>query len=403
MKYPLANTLVIRKISATNKNSTYALLLRIIRTLKMEKEWRARTSPLELTCIKTGQKIIFSGLDEPQKLSSITVERGVLCWEWIEEAYQITKEQDFDMVDQSIRGLMPPELHPRIMITFNPWHKEHWLKTRFFDNPDKETLAMTTDYHINEWLTDYDRNYFEDLKERNPRLYQVAGLGDWGVSEGLIYTDWEEKDFEVSEILKRKNVEPLFGLDFGFTDPTAFIASILDRDTRTVYVYDEWYSRGVSNIDIADMIKAMGYQHERIVCDSAQPQSIYELTTLGISGAIGAIKAPDSVEWGIQKCQQYHIIIHPRCVEFLTEISMYAYDQDRMGKLTNKPCHDFSHGPDAWRYSVMELLYREGESAGLVVGPSADSSSDEYVREQVRKEYDKDKEKSDDDEPQWVF
>lgn len=375
MKYPLANTLVVRKVSGTNKDSTFALLQQIIYALGVEDEWKAHISPLELICIKTGQKILFRGLDEPQKLSSITVTHGVLCWLWIEEAYQITNESDFDLVDQSIRGEMPPGLHPRVMITFNPWHKEHWLKKRFFDNPDSETLAKATNYLCNEWLTDFDRKYFTDLKERNPRLYQVAGLGEWGVSEGLIYTDWEEREFDLNEIRQRKSTIDLFGMDFGFTDPTAFVASILDTATRTIYVYDELYIKGATIPQIADRLREMGYENERIVCDSADPQSIFELRTLGFSRVIGAIKGQDSVEWGIQKCQQYHVVILPKCVNFLLEISMYAYDQDRMGKIMNRPCHDFSHGMDGWRYSVSEMLYRTGQAEGVVIGPSEDKAS----------------------------
>ena len=401
MAHPQANTLVVRKVSGTNKDSTFALLQKLIYSMGLENRWKAHISPLELIYKPTGQKILFRGMDEPMKITSIDVSHGVLCWLWIEEAFQISKESDFDIVDQSIRGKMPDGLHPRVMLTFNPWHKEHWLKKRFFDNPDKETLAIRTNYLCNEWLTDFDRNYFDDLKERNPRLYQVAGLGNWGVSEGLIYTDWEEREFDVAEVLQRKNAVPLFGLDFGFTDPTALVCSVLDKSSRTIYVYDEWYCRGVHNIDIANKIKEMGYEDERIVCDSAQPESIYELQTLGITRAIGAVKAPDSVEWGIQKCQQYHVVILPKCVDFLLEISMYAYDQDKMGKLMNKPCHDFSHGMDAWRYSVMEMLYRTGDIDGIVVGPSADASSNEIVRSKQREEYNPDDD--DDDGNQWVF
>jgi phage terminase large subunit len=387
MKYPLANTLVVRKVSGTNKDSTFALLMQIIYSLGLDDEWYAHISPLEIICRKTHQKILFRGLDEPQKLSSITVERGVLCWMWVEEAYQITNEADFDIVDQSIRGQMPEGYFPHIMITFNPWHREHWLKRRFFDTPNKETLAMTTNYLINEFISDFDKSYFEDLKERNPRLYQVAGLGDWGVSEGLIYSDWEEREFDVGEIMKRNTVLALFGLDFGFTDPTAFVALMLDTATRTIYVYDEWYQTGVHNIDIANKLKEMGYQNERIVCDSAQPESIYELQTLGLSRVTGAIKGQDSVEWGIQKCQQYHVVILPKCVNFLTEISMYAYDQDRMGKLMNRPCHDFSHGMDAWRYAVSEMLYRTGQIEGLVIGPKEDAQSTVYQRNRAESEH----------------
>lgn len=378
MKNHNANTLVVRKIGETNRDSTYALLCRIVYMLGVEDKWSMKTSPLELVYKPTKQKIVFRGLDNPQKLSSITVTHGVLCWMWIEEAYQIDKEEDFDLVDQSIRGQMPDGLFPRIMVTFNPWHREHWLKAKFFDTPRADTLAMTTDYTMNEFISDRDRDYFEDLKVRNPKLYQVAGLGDWGVSEGLIYTDWEERDFDLNQILARKSVVALYGMDFGFTDPTAFVAFAVDTKTRQIYVFDEWYAHGVTSIDISDKIKEMGYQSERIVCDSENPQLIYELQKQGLSGATYAIKTKGSVEYGIQKCQQYHVVILPKCVNFLLEISMYAYAQDAHGKILDKPAHDFSHGMDAWRYALSELLYRSGQREGIVVGPSTDSASEKY-------------------------
>lgn len=388
MKHPQANAVVVRKIADNNRDSTYAMLCKIIYMLGVEDKWVMNKSPLKLEYQPRGprgpsQEILFRGLDDPQKLASLQVTHGVLCWMWVEEAYQIDKEEDFDRIDQSIRGIMPEGLHPRIMLTFNPWHREHWLRYKFFEAERDDTLAMTTDYRCNEFISEFDKQYFEDLKVRNPRLYKVAGLGDWGISEGLIYTDWEEKEFDVNEIMKRESAMALFGLDFGFaTDPCALICSVIDTKTRTIYVYDEWYAKGQTNMDIAERIKEMGYAKERIVCDSAEPKSIYELQKFGLLSATGAIKGRDSVEYGIQKLQQYHIEILPRCVNFLLEIGMYSYDQDSKGKMTNKPIHDFSHGPDALRYSILELLYRSGKYSGLVVGPSEDRASLSYEDDQ---------------------
>ena len=377
MEIDKTNALVIRKVGDTNRDSTYAILTKVIYMMEVQDQWRMNKSPLELEfrgrCKKkedVGQKILFRGLDDPQKLASVQVTNGVLCYEWIEEAYQVTNEEDFDRVDQSIRGEMPKGVRPRIMLSFNPWHKEHWLKTRFFDNPDDETLAKTTDYRINEFLSDHDRKYFEDLKERNPRLYQVAGLGDWGVSEGLIYENWEERDFDKTEIAKRPSVISIFGLDFGYTnDPTALTCGLLDKSTRTIYIFDEMYEKGLDNMEIAQRITEMGYAKERIVADCAEPKSIYELQKYGgLSRVVASIKGPD-IMYGIQRIQQFHIIIHPRCVNFLTEISLYCFDVDKKtGRTINKPIDDYNHLMDALRYSILELLYRSGGNTSVVVG-----------------------------------
>ena len=167
--YQLANTLIIRKTERTLKDSCYSELLWVIHHLKLEKFWKATRNPLEMIYIKTGQKILFRGLDDPLKLASISVPVGYLCWIWIEEAYEITNEQDFLMIDESIRGELPPPLFHQFTITFNPWTSSHWLKARFFDTPNSNTLAMTTTYHVNEWLDQEYITMLENLKYTNPR------------------------------------------------------------------------------------------------------------------------------------------------------------------------------------------------------------------------------------------
>ena len=146
MKYPDANLLVVRKVFRTLKDSCFTELKWAINRLGVAEFWEIKESPLEMTYLPTGQKIYFRGLDDPLKVTSITVEHGSLCWMWIEEAYEIGNEDDFNMLDESIRGAIPAEtgLFKQITLTFNPWNEHHWIKARFFDNPDDETLAMTT-------------------------------------------------------------------------------------------------------------------------------------------------------------------------------------------------------------------------------------------------------------------
>lgn len=152
MKYPDANLLVVRKVFRTLKDSCFTELKWAINRLGVQNHWEIKESPLEMTYKPTGQKIYFRGLDDPLKVTSITVEHGYLCWMWVEEAYEIGNEDDFNMLDESIRGAIPQEtgLFKQITLTFNPWNEHHWIKKRFFDNPDDETLAMTTNYLCNE-------------------------------------------------------------------------------------------------------------------------------------------------------------------------------------------------------------------------------------------------------------
>lgn len=353
MKYPGANLLVVRKVYRTLKDSCFTDLKWAINTLGVQDYWSVKESPLEIIYIPTGQKILFRGLDDPLKVTSITVETGNLCWAWIEEAYEINKEQDFNMLDESIRGKIEEPLYKQITLTFNPWNEKHWLKKRFFDVEDENIMAKTTNYMCNEWLDDSDKKLFEDMKKNNPRRYQVAGLGNWGIVEGLVYENWEEKEFDVNEISKRKGVKSAFGLDFGYTnDPSAFFCGLIDVANKEIYVFDEIYKNAMKNRQIAEEIIRKGYGKEKIVADSQEPKSIDELYDLGLKGIRKSRKGRDSINNGVQYIQDYKIIIHPRCVNFITEISNYMWDKDKFDNPINKPVDDFNHLMDAMRYAL---------------------------------------------------
>lgn len=360
MKYPDANLLVIRKVFRTLKNSCFTELKWAINRLGVAAFWDIKESPLEMTYIPTGQKIYFRGLDEPLKVASVTVEHGYLCWAWIEEAYEISREADFDTLDESIRGAIPEEtgLFKQITLTFNPWNEHHWLKSRFFDKPDSEVLAKTTNYLCNEWLDEDDLKVFERMKKDNPRRYRVAGLGEWGISEGLIYENWKEEPFDIDNIRAMPNICSAFGLDFGYTnDPTALFCALVDKAAKTMWVFDEIYEYGMSNEALAQAIKAAGYAKENIIADSAEPKSIDRLRTLGITHVTAARKGKDSINNGIDYIQDYRIYIHPRCVNFLTEIGNYTWAEDsKTGKKINRPIDDFNHLMDAMRYGMERFI-----------------------------------------------
>jgi len=358
MKYKDANLLVVRKIFRTLKDSCYKELKWAVKRLKVEHLWDFTLSPLEAVYKPTGQRIYFRGLDDPLKVTSIAVDVGCLCWMWIEEAYEIMKEDDFNILDESIRGETPEGLFKQITLTFNPWNERHWIKKRFFDaEPDEDILAITTNYLCNEWLDAADLKVFETMKKNNPRRYAVAGLGGWGIVDGLVYENWKEESFTLEDI---KNCKSAFGLDFGYTnDPSAFFVGFLDEENKRLYVWDEIYQKGMSNRKIYEAITDAGYNKENITGDSAEPKSIDELKGYGLR-IKGAEKGKDSIKNGIQWIQDLEIIIHPRCVNFLTEISNYTWDKDRFGNTLNVPIDEFNHLMDAMRYALEKYIKKKG-------------------------------------------
>lgn len=351
VQHPQANVLCVRRTQATIRDSQYSDLKWAINRMGLTPFFHFTVNPLEIIYLPTGQKILFRGLDDGMKITSISVPVGVLCWVWIEEAYEITNEDDFNKLDMSIRGEVPEGIFKRIMLTFNPWSEQCWIKKRFFDTPSDNVFTKTTTWECNEWLDESDRAIFLEMKKNNPRRYRIEGMGEWGIAEGLIYERVRLESFDVEPL--RTKTKACFGLDFGYTDPNAFVALLVDQKEKRIYVFDEWYKNGATNKQIAAQIKLMGYGGQRIICDCAEPKSIKELITdHGIRGAEPSRKGNDSVTYGIQLIQNYEIIVHPKCKEFYHEISNYCWVKDKNGALTDRPDHEFSHGMDAMRYAI---------------------------------------------------
>lgn len=355
-EFPESNGLCVRRFSNTLRDSVFSDLKWAIHRLGLDSYFDCTVSPMQITRRSTGQKILFRGLDDGLKITSISVDKGYLCFVWIEEAYEIFDESDFNKLDMSIRGEVPEGYFKQITLTFNPWSATSWLKKRFFDNPDDNTFVKTTTWQCNEWLDESDRKIFLDMKEKNPRRYRIEGNGDWGIAEGLIYENVVfDEVFDVEELRKKEGVKAAFGNDFGFTDPNAFICCLVDNADMRIYIFDEWYQTGVTNKVIAQKIKTMGYGSQQIICDCADAKSIAELRDEGIH-AEPSRKGKDSVNHGIQLIQNYQIVVHPKCVEFRKEIENYCWKKDSSGRLKDEPEHDFSHGMDAMRYGVSKVL-----------------------------------------------
>lgn len=289
MKHPGSNLLVIRRTFRTLKDSCYAQLKWAIRRCGVDAYWKCRTSPLEMEYLPTGQKIYFRGLDDPLKITSITVDVGALCWFWIEEAYEISDETSFNTLDESLRGEIDADLYKQITLTFNPWTEKHWLKGRFFDVNDPDILALTTNYLCNEWVDAADLRLFETMKLQNPKRYEVAGLGNWGIEDGTIFDrNWLTKRYK--QLPSGCTLIQTWDLAFKDTDASAKCAGlVLARKGAEIYIVDcinEKMSFTRSASEIKNLAVKYPQARAKVIEDKANGPAIIDYLKKEVSGLI---------------------------------------------------------------------------------------------------------------------
>lgn len=373
MKYPLSNALVVRKTFATHKDSTFAQLKWAAERLKVSAYWRFTVSPLEAVYKPTGQKILFRGFDDPLKLTSITVDKGSLCWVWIEEAYEIDKESDFDTLDESIRGIQPEGLWKQITLTFNPWVNSHWTKTKFFDKEEPNAFTLTTTYKCNEFLDDADRKKIEDLQSINPERYKVVGLGEYGVPGGTYFDEFRTDIHVISPFVIPAHWRRYRTLDYGLDMLACYWIAI--DDNNRAYIYKELYE-GKDNgyyghivSEAARRIKDLTTTDEEIYRTIAPPDLKNRHKDTGKStvdifkenGINLTISSNNRVQGWLNvkewlkpyKDEQGQNIANLRifknCVNLIRTLPQVQADEKDPNDVATEP-HELTHAPDAIRY-----------------------------------------------------
>ena len=188
------------------------------------------------------------------------------------------------------------------------------------------------------------------MKQTNEVYYKIYALGEFGSLDKLVYNNWQSYDFDVNSIQGTH----ICGLDFGYThDPTAFVSAILNEQERRLYVVQEWGGPGYLNDQIAQHIKELGYAKSTIIADCAEQKSIEEIKRLGIPRIKPCVKGQGSILQGIQKLQQYEIIVHPSCSSLLEELENYSWKKDKQtNEYINEPIDSWNHYLDALRYAM---------------------------------------------------
>lgn len=287
------------------------------------------------------------GLDEPEKAKALSNVSDI----YLDEINQFTQD-DFELLDGTVRSTRY-KLPLQIIGSFNPVSRQNWVYKYFgFDTGivPPNTFIHHSTYKDNKYC---DASYIERMevmKERNPIRYKIEALGQFATLDKLVYNNWRVEDFNYEDI----KAELICGLDFGFSnDPTAFIASLLDEENKTIYIFKEWGATGKTNPEIAEVIKSLGFSKSIIIADSAELKSIEELRRLGLYRIRESVKGPDSIRAGIQKLQEYDIIVHPSCQQTIIEFENYGWQKDKQtGEYTEKPIDLFNHFMDALRYSL---------------------------------------------------
>lgn len=334
--------LIVRKVNRTIKRSVFTLFRNLISLWGLYDEFDVNLTDLTITYKKNGAQLMFTGMDDPEKLKSIEGVTGV----WMEEATEFTQE-DFEQLDLRLRG--ETLYSKQIILTLNPISEQHWIKRIFFDDPIDGTFTLKTTYLDNAFIDDDYKMVMENKKKTNPRYYNIYALGNWGTAEGLIFNNVTQRSIRLDEV---QGLECVQGGDFGYTnDPTAVHTSYIDKEKKRIYVYDGFYEKGMSNEAIAQRMKDMLMHKHVTTFDSSEPKSIDRLKMLGVN-CRAAMKGRDSVNAGVDFLCEYEIIVNAHLVEYMTEFNNYCWAVDKDGKATNKPVDDFNHFIDALRYSV---------------------------------------------------
>ena len=339
--------LVVRKVARTLRHSVFAQFRDLIGDWNLTKLFKVNKSDMEITCVN-GNQILFAGLDDVEKLKSITGITSI----WIEEASEIA-ENDFNQLDLRLRG--KTKNYKQITLTFNPISALSWLKKHFFDVSRPNVTKLKTTYLDNKFIDAEYKDMIESLKEKDYVLYQIYALGEWGVLGNLIYTNWVVEEISKDEDDYGSTYQ---GLDFGFNNPSAYVKSGYKDDE--IYIFKEFYRRELTNTELIEALDGCADKNKEIFADSAEPDRIKEFKQSGYRKIRGAKKEKHSVKSGIDFLRGRKIHVHPDCVETIKELQSYKYKEDKDGNVFDEPVDLFNHCLDGLRYSyeTLRLTFR---------------------------------------------
>lgn len=386
---PGHNYLICRKVAATNKNSTYALLIQLINEMGLKSLFKINKTDMSLTVKNSGFMIVLKGLDDIEKIKSFTFTEGILTDIVIEEASEIT-QGDFDQLNARLRGIRQgrqKDIPFQITMLLNPIINTHWIKREFIDKKTYQksfkVCILKTTYLDNNFIDEDYKAVLEGYKEIDFEFYRVYCLGEWGNYGSVIFSNYSfgkcpYKEEELDSVYN--------GQDFGFVHPQV-IVKIGFKD-GIMYSINELCAFEKTNQEIIDMNKEFNVLHmgEHVICDSAEPSKIKEWQQYGY-GAVGAVKGKDSVSRGIDflKTQKW-VIDDSKCPRTAQEVQIYHWKKDKNGDDTPDPVDLFDDAIKAHMYGLEPLSRMKGK-ASVLSGSKTDQKKDILqVKKDQRKE-----------------
>lgn len=357
------NWLCCRNVARTIRNSIFNEITKSISNMGVKKYYSINKSDMVITCKLNNKQILFCGLDDVEKVKSITPMDGVLERIFIEEATEVKREA-YLQLKKRLRGRTQHSKH--IFMAFNPILKTHWIYKDFFgqweDNKtvyeDEDKLIVKTTYKDNIFLTSDDRKLLED--ETDLYFYNVYSLGNWGVLGNVIFKNWRVEDLS-DRISTFDNIR--CAIDFGWNDPTAMLKLHLDNKRKRIYIIDEVYQQHMTDEMLLSTAREF-FGRNYVTCDSADPKTIDFLAVNGIM-AVPAMKGADSIIRGIRWLQGYEIIIDVRCQNFKNEIEQLHWEEDKYGNVLERPASGNDHlANDCLRYACESVMLGAEIKAG---------------------------------------
>ncbi len=322
--------LITRKTLPSLKVSCLQLFRELLSKYNLSYEFNK--SELEMV-INTNQ-ILFKSLDNADKIKS-----AEFNYIWAEEATELTHQ---DYLQLRLRLRRKNDLNNQIITTFNPIDQFHWLKTKVLDR--EKVSSFQSNYKMNPFLSREYIEQLEGLAEVDENYYRIYALGEWGVLKNLIYSNWD-----TVTVLPEDYDEIIYGLDFGYINPTVLVEIRLKENEA--WVQELIYQSRLTNSDLIELLKMKVDKNAQIYADSSEPQRIDEIYKAGFN----IYPANKDIKFGINKVKEYKLHILEDSTNTIKEIRSYKWREDKEGRILEEPVKFNDHAMDAMRYALASI------------------------------------------------